>query len=53
MYTDGHKGYDTLDANGFRHRRVNHSKEFINHKSDHINGLENLTESGKKASAAI
>lgn len=47
-YTDGHKGCDTLDANEFCHRRVNHSKEFVNHKGDRINGLENFRNQAKR-----
>lgn len=48
VYTDGHKAYNVLDASEFRHRRVNHSKEFVSRQGDHINGLENFWNQAKR-----
>ena len=36
-----------MSAAGFRHYRINHSKEFSN-KSKHINGLENFWNQAKR-----
>lgn len=42
VYTDGWKGYDGLVFNGYKHKRVNHSKQYSNRKGIHINGIENF-----------
>jgi len=48
VYTDGLGSYDILDTSGFRHRRVNHSKHFVNSKGSHINGIENFWNQAKR-----
>ena len=47
LYTDTYPSYNCLSASGFRHYRVNHSKEFVN-RSKHINGLENFWNQAKR-----
>ena len=42
VYTDGWKAYDGLVLDGYRHYRINHSKEFSRGKKNHINGIENF-----------
>jgi len=41
IHTDKWKAYDGLVFDGYKHQRINHSKEFANSKS-HINGIENF-----------
>ena len=41
IYTDQWKSYDSLVTTGYKHHRINHSKEFArNH--NHINGIESF-----------
>jgi transposase len=41
IYTDQWKSYDSLVTSGYKHHRINHSKEFArNH--NHINGIESF-----------
>lgn len=41
VYTDKWKSYDGLVLSGYKHYRINHSKEFVqNH--NHINGIESF-----------
>ena len=41
VYTDKWKSYDGLVLSGYRHYRINHSREFVrNH--NHINGIESF-----------
>jgi len=41
LYTDQWRSYDGLVLSGYKHRRINHSKEFTrNH--NHINGIESF-----------
>lgn len=42
IYTDGWKAYDGLVLDGYKHYRINHSKEFSKGKTNHINGIENF-----------
>ncbi len=42
VYTDGWKGYDGLVFDGYKHKRVNHSKQYSNRVGTHINGIENF-----------
>lgn len=42
VYTDGWKAYDGLVLDGYKHYRINHSKEFSKGKTNHINGIENF-----------
>ncbi len=41
IYTDKWKSYDSLILSGYKHFRINHSKEFVN-KNNHINGIESF-----------
>ena len=41
IYTDKWKSYNGLVLDGYKHYRINHSKEFAN-KNNHINGIENF-----------
>ncbi len=41
IYTDRWRSYDGLALSGYKHYRINHSKEFVrNH--NHINGIESF-----------
>ncbi len=42
IYTDKWKAYDGLVLDGYKHYRINHSKEFSKGKTNHINGIENF-----------
>ena len=42
VYTDSFKSYDSLITMGYKHFRVDHSKEFARTKRNHINGIENF-----------
>ena len=42
IYTDDWKAYDGLVLDGYKHYRINHSKEFSRGKTNHINGIENF-----------
>ena len=42
VYTDKWKGYDGLVFDGYKHQRVNHSKQYSDRKGTHINGIENF-----------
>jgi transposase len=48
VYTDSFKVYDVLDVSEFHHRRVNHSKEYVNAQGHHINGIENFWNQAKR-----
>ena len=41
VYTDSYAAYNKLSLNGYKHFRVNHSREFVKGKN-HINGIENF-----------
>ena len=41
VYTDRWRSYDGLVFSGYRHHRINHSKEFAR-KHNHINGIESF-----------
>ena len=41
IYTNKWKACDGLVLDGYRHYRINHSKEFYKGKTNHINGMEN------------
>ncbi len=47
VYTDTFRAYNALDVSDFRHRRINHSKAFVN-KRNHINGIENFWNQAKR-----
>lgn len=46
--TDSLPSYNILDIAGFRHRRVNHAKTFVNTRGHHINGIENFWNQSKR-----
>jgi transposase-like protein len=47
IYTDKWRSYDSLILSGYRHYRINHSKEFVrNH--NHINGIESFWSYAKR-----
>ena len=48
VYTDSFQVYDVLDVSEFHHRRVNHSKAFVNKRGHHINGIENFWSQAKR-----
>ena len=48
VYTDSFQVYDVLDVSEFHHRRVNHSKEYVNADGHHINGIENFWNQAKR-----
>jgi transposase len=48
VYTDSFRAYDVLDVSEFHHRRVNHSKTFVNNNGHHINGIENFWNQAKR-----
>jgi transposase len=41
IYTDKWRSYDGLVLSGYKHYRINHSKEFVT-KHNHINGIESF-----------
>ncbi len=41
IYTDKWKSYDSLILSGYKHFRINHSKEFVRN-NNHINGIESF-----------
>jgi len=42
IYTDGFKTYDGLVVDGYKHKRINHSKQYSDRRGNHINGIENF-----------
>lgn len=47
IYTDKWRSYDSLILSGYKHYRINHSKEFVrNH--NHINGIESFWSYAKR-----
>lgn len=48
VYTDSLASYNILDVSGFRHRRVNHSQQFVTQRGNHINGIENFWNQSKR-----
>ncbi len=48
VYTDHLASYNILDVSGFKHRRVNHSHEFVSRRGNHINGIENFWNQSKR-----
>jgi len=48
VYTDAFGSYDILHVSGFRHRRVNHGKQFVARGGKHINGIENFWNQAKR-----
>jgi transposase len=48
VYSDCLRSYDVLDVSEFHHRRVNHSKEYVDIARNHINGIENFWSQAKR-----
>lgn len=48
VYTDSFRSYNALDVSDFHHYRVNHSTHFVQHKHNHINGIENFWNQAKR-----
>jgi transposase len=50
VYSDKYSSYNFLNAAGFKHERVNHSKEFVSgyKNMNHINGVENFWNQAKR-----
>lgn len=47
VYSDCWRAYNSLDTQGFRHFRINHSRLFADQKN-HINGIENFWNQAKR-----
>ena len=48
IYTDKWKNYDGLVFDGYKHKRINHSKTYSNRKGTHVNGIENFWSFAKR-----
>jgi transposase len=48
IYTDKWKSYDSLVLDGYKHKRINHSKSYSNRKGTHVNGIENFWSFAKR-----
>ena len=48
VYTDCYRSYNALDVSEFHHHRINHSTHFAEHKTNHINGIENFWNQAKR-----
>ena len=48
IYTDKWRSYDGLVLDGYRHKRINHSKSYSNRKGSHVNGIENFWSFAKR-----
>lgn len=51
IYTDKWKSYDGLVFDGYKHKRINHSKTYSNRKGTHVNGIENFWSFAKRRMA--
>jgi len=51
VYTDKWKSYDSLVLDGYKHKRINHSKTYSNRKGTHVNGIENFWSFAKRRMA--
>ena len=51
IYTDKWKSYDGLVLDGYKHKRINHSKTYSNRKGTHVNGIENFWSFAKRRMA--
>lgn len=47
IYTDKWRSYDGLVLSGYKHYRINHSKEFVRN-NNHINGIESFWSYAKR-----
>ena len=48
IYTDKWKSYDGLVLDGYKHKRINHSKQYSDRKGNHVNGIENFWSFSKR-----
>src|SRR5574343_1084370 len=48
IYTDKWYSYDGLVLDGYKHKRINHSKTYSNRKGTHVNGIENFWSFAKR-----
>ena len=48
VYTDSYRSYNALDVSEFHHRRIDHTKAFVEGKNNHINGIENFWNQAKR-----
>lgn len=48
IYTDKWNSYDGLVLDGYKHKRINHSKTYSNRKGTHVNGIENFWSFSKR-----
>ena len=48
IYSDKWKSYDGLVLDGYKHYRINHSKQYSNRRGTHINGIENFWSFAKR-----
>ena len=48
VYTDKWRSYDGLVLDGYKHKRINHSKTYSNRKGTHVNGIENFWSFAKR-----
>jgi len=48
IFTDKWKSYDGLVLDGYKHKRINHSKTYSNRKGTHVNGIENFWSFAKR-----
>lgn len=48
VYTDKWRGFTELGLDGYDHRSVNHSEEYVDQKGNHINGIESFWSFAKR-----
>ena len=48
IYTDKWKACDRRVFDGYKYKRINHSKTYSNRKGSHVNGIENFWSSAKR-----
>jgi transposase len=48
VYTDKWRSYDGLVLDGYKHKRINHSKTYSNRRGTHVNGIENFWSFSKR-----
>ncbi|MBU6321411.1 IS1595 family transposase [Patescibacteria group bacterium] len=48
IYTDKWSAYDGLVFDGYKHTRINHSKQYSDRKGGHVNGIENFWSFAKR-----
>lgn len=48
IYTDKWKAYDGLVFDGYKHTRINHSKQYSDRRGGHVNGIENFWSFAKR-----